>query len=69
MAQRPQSDVGMLLSQIKGEYRDMPGLCVTLPQACRLWHLDPDTCNSVLSRLVKDRYLKQTRKGLFVRSA
>ena len=61
-------DLGQLLSRIKGEYREMPGLSVNLSQACRLWHVDQDTCQTVLGRLVQDRYLRQTRKGLFIRS-
>ena len=66
---RYERDNGKLLSQIKGEYREMPGLCVTLSQACRLWHLDKDTCDHVLHQLVQDHYLRQTPKGLFVLSS
>jgi hypothetical protein len=65
---RQDKELGKLLRQIQGEYREMPGLCVTLPQACRLWHLDQDTCNHVLSQLVRDQFLRQTPKGLFVRT-
>jgi hypothetical protein len=65
---RQVSEFGKLLSQIKGEYREMPGLCVTLSQACRLWHLDRQTCNTILDELVRDHFLRQTPKGLFVRN-
>jgi hypothetical protein len=65
---REVKEFGNLLSQIRGEYREMPGLCVTLSQACRLWHLDRDTCNTVLDLLVRDAFLRQTPKGLYVRS-
>jgi hypothetical protein len=65
---RHERDNGKLLNQIKGEYHEMPGLCVTLSQACRLWHLDKDTCDRVLHQLVQDHFLRQTPKGLFVRS-
>jgi hypothetical protein len=61
-------EFGKLLSQIKGEYHEMPGLCVSLTQACRLWHLDKETCMVILDRLVHDHFLRQTPKGLFVRS-
>jgi hypothetical protein len=67
MSQR-EREFGRLLSQIKGEYHEMPGLCVNLTQACRLWHLDKDTCSVVLNHLVHDHFLKETSKGLFVRS-
>jgi hypothetical protein len=65
---RKSTEFGSLLSQIKGEYREMPGLCVTLSQACRLWHLDRQTCNVVLDELVRAHFLRQTAKGLFVMS-
>lgn len=57
-----------LLIQIRGEYREMPGLCVTMHQACRLWHLDTDTCHTLLGQLVQDQFLRQTPKGTFIRS-
>jgi hypothetical protein len=60
-------ELGKLLNQVRGEYREMPGLCVTLSQACRLWHLDQDTCITVLRSLIRDSFLRQTPKGLFVR--
>jgi hypothetical protein len=65
---RKDREYGTLLSHIKGEYREMPGLCVTLSQACRLWHLDADTCTRLLRHLVEDHFLRQTPKGLFVRN-
>lgn len=49
-----------LLDRIRGEYREMPGLRLTFPQACRLWHLDAATCASVLDALVSERFLYQT---------
>jgi hypothetical protein len=61
-------EFGRLLSQVKGEYCEMPGLCVTLSQACRLWHLDKDTCTQVLKTLVQKEFLRQTPKGTFVRT-
>jgi hypothetical protein len=37
-----------LLRRVEGEYREMPGLCVTARQAERLWGLDSTTCGFVL---------------------
>ena len=37
-----------ILRRAEGEYREMPGLSLTLPQAARLWGLDCDTCERVL---------------------
>ncbi len=67
MAAQEDREFGRLLHRIEAEYREMPGLCVNLPQACRLWHLDKGTCEQVLDALVHDHVLRLTRKGLFVK--
>ena len=41
-----------LVSRILGEYREMPGLALTLDQAQRLWGCDAATCRSVIDLLV-----------------
>ena len=55
-----------LFRRIQGEFLEMPGLCLTQPQACRLWGLDRETCVTVLSRLVDQKFLMRTREGAFV---
>jgi len=55
-----------LFRRIQGEFLEMPGLCLTQPQACRLWGLDRDTCGTLLSRLVEAKFLTRTRDGAFV---
>ena len=55
-----------LFRRIQGEFHEMPGLCLTQPQACRLWGLDRETCGMVLSRLVDQKFLTRTREGAFV---
>jgi hypothetical protein len=57
-----------LLSRIRGEFREMPGLSLTLRQAARLWHLDPVLCDTALRILVEERYLDHTRRGTFRRA-
>ena len=52
-----------LFRRIQGEFLEMPGLCLTQPQACRLWGLDRDTCGLLLSRLVDAKFLTRTRDG------
>jgi hypothetical protein len=56
-----------LLLRIEAEYREMPGLSLTLSQAQRLWGLDRSTCALVLVTLVERRVLRQTPNGRFVR--
>jgi len=55
-----------LLARIRGEYREMPGLRLTLPQACRLWNLDETMCLGLLEQLVSERYLHHTHEGAYV---
>jgi hypothetical protein len=54
-----------LLHRIRGEFLEMPGLHLTLPQAARLWQLDLDTCDRVLHALLADGFLRQTARGSF----
>jgi hypothetical protein len=54
-----------LLSRIRGEFREMPGLSLTLRQASRLWNLDPVLCDTALRILVEERYLDRTGRGTF----
>ena len=50
-----------MLDRICSEYIEMPGLCLTLKQAQRLWGLDEETCGRALSLLVEARFLSHTR--------
>jgi hypothetical protein len=53
--------------RVEGEYREMPGLSLTLPQAARLWGLDQGTCERVLTKLIERRVLKRGWNGTYVR--
>ena len=55
-----------LFRRVQGEFLEMPGLCLTQLQACRLWGLDRETCGQLLTRLVDARFLTRTRDGAFV---
>jgi hypothetical protein len=55
-----------LIARVRGEYREMPGLCLTLPQACRLWQIEPSRCKSILDLLVAEKFLSRTAAGAFV---
>jgi selenocysteine lyase/cysteine desulfurase len=39
--------------RVTGEFREMPGLTLTLAQAARLFSLDPERCERVLGALVQ----------------
>jgi hypothetical protein len=59
MTGRPHAfgDTG-LLHRVHGEYIEMPGLRLTLAQACRLWNVDQKTSLDVLNRLVEEQFLR-----------
>jgi len=63
---RPEVDDDLMM-RVRGEYREMPGLSLTIPQAQRLWGLDDSTCQTLFERLVETRFLRRTRYGRFVR--
>ena len=46
----------------------MPGLQLTVAQASKLWHFDSALCTAVLSRLVEQRFLVETRNHSFARA-
>jgi hypothetical protein len=58
---------GDLVRRIESEYREMPGLNLTIAQAQRLWGVDQATCLRVLSLLVTRRVLKRTPAGTYLR--
>jgi hypothetical protein len=55
-----------LLTRIRGEFREMPGLRLTLQQARRLLNLDLLTCSAALAVLEAAGFLATTRDGAFV---
>jgi hypothetical protein len=54
-----------LLRRARGEYREMPGLRLTLDQAMRLWDLDRRTCVRLLDSLVASHYLEIDGTGRY----
>ena len=64
---RPAPLFDELIVRVRGEYREMPGLSLTVAQAQRLWGLEGATCQTLLERLVETRFLRRTRHGRFVR--
>jgi hypothetical protein len=55
-------------NRIGGEYREMPDLKLTPPQAARLWGLDRATAERVLDQLCASRLLSRTADGAYRRS-
>jgi Fic family protein len=59
-------DFDRLLAIVRGEYLEMPGLRLTRPQAQRLWALDVDTCDAVLTTLEEGGFLRRSHGGDYV---
>jgi len=55
-----------LARRVRAEFLEMPGLCLTIEQAQRLWSLDAGTCETLLKSLINSRFLHRTDHGLFV---
>lgn len=56
-----------VLTTVKREFDEMPGLALTADQARRMWSLEPRVCSVVLSRLVETGYLCRTDSGQYAR--
>ena len=56
-----------MLSRIRGEYLEMPGLRLKREQAQRLWGFDESTCAQVLECLVDLKFLYRTVDGKYAR--
>jgi hypothetical protein len=54
-----------LLHRIRAEYREMPGLQLTAPQAQCLFGLDSKTWDAVLAALLDAKFLSRTHNGQF----
>lgn len=59
-------DLTAALRRIRGEYREMPGLKLTVPQAARLWHVDAPNVERMLDTLVADGLLRRTPGGAYL---
>lgn len=56
------------LQVIRSEYLEMPGLRLTLAQAQRLWGLERDVIDALLTSLVEADFLARNRDGTYARN-
>lgn len=56
-----------IVERVRGEFLEMPGLRLTVPQAARLWRLDVPACEEVLDVLIKASFLRRTPSGAVTR--
>jgi hypothetical protein len=57
--------IDVVAARIQGEYREMPGLRLTLRQAHRLFGVDATVCSLVLEQLTRDKFLVRSADGHF----
>ena len=57
-----------LVSRVRAEFLEMPGLRLTLKQATRLWGMDDSVCRTVVDSLVEASFLRRAEGGTFVRA-
>lgn len=60
-------EVHAVVNRVRGEFMEMPGLRLTLPQAARLWGLDAPACQAVIDVLVGAAFLRWTSAGTVAR--
>jgi hypothetical protein len=56
------------IQRARAEFLEMPGLCLTIEQAQRLWGLPRRACEALLTSLIDSRFLRRNERGLFVLS-
>jgi hypothetical protein len=57
-----------VVDRVRGEFVEMPGLELTVPQAVRLWTLGADDCRYVIDALVDAGFLKWTPRRTIIRT-
>ncbi len=55
-----------LLTRVRGEFQEMPGMHITLDQGMRLWSMDRTTCTAVLDYLAAAHFLDRDRQGNYM---
>lgn len=55
------------LQRLRGEFLEMPGLRLTVPQAERLCGVDPAVCKAILDALVEAKFLSVKQDGSYGR--
>ena len=54
-----------LLTRVRAEFVEVPGLCLTLPQGARLFGLTRETCARVFDNLIASGFLLQRSDGRY----
>ena len=63
------SSISPLLSRVRSEFLEMPGLRLTSAQAARLWAVDRRTSEQILDGLTTAGFLLRNRNGAYLRAS
>ena len=56
-----------IVNRVRNEFVEVPGLRLTMAQAMRLWGLEQDECQQVISALVAASFLRLNARGQILR--
>ena len=66
-ATRPSESIMNTTVRVRAEYREMPGLGLTLPQAARFLALTPHESERVLAQLIDEGFVFRDPTGVYRR--
>ena len=61
----PDETIPALALRVRGEYREMPGLRLTVRQAARLFDVAPEVAHAVLDDLLRASVLRRSDGGTY----
>jgi hypothetical protein len=61
--------IDLASARVRAGFDEMPGMALTMPQASRLFGLEPHVCEKVVEQLVVCSYLRRTERGSYKRVA
>ena len=67
MTMTDETELAQLVTRVRSEYSEMPGLSLVPAQAARMWALDRAMSQRVLDRLVDAGFLKRAVDGRYLR--
>ena len=63
------TDLDRVVRRVRNEFLEMPGLRLNVSQAMRLWGLGREECKHVIDTLVRDAFLRRTKRGEVTRAS
>lgn len=60
-------ELELVITRVRNEFIEMPGLRLSVPQAMRLWGLQQAECQQVIDALVHASFLRKTPRGEVIR--